>query len=76
MTYTSHTHSKLALQDPADEIIRDPASLKNGVSARILLGDTDFSTQRLPMQYVYGWLACTGCMSGLHGVYEWLAGGA
>jgi hypothetical protein len=42
---------KVVLQDPADEIIADEASLKNGVATYLVLGDTLWPLRPLPRVY-------------------------
>ena len=42
---------KLILQDPNDEVIAQPASLKSGISCRLLLNDRWHTIQYLPRAY-------------------------
>jgi hypothetical protein len=50
--YLSCSCPKIVLQDPNDEIIANAASLKNGVSTHLILGDNLWSINTYPNEYI------------------------
>jgi len=61
--YCAATCDKLIIQDPTDSIIHDTASLKNGLSTHVILGDTDWYEIKLPPAYRKAELLNTGVQS-------------
>ena len=61
--YSAAACEKVLIQDPADSIIHNTASLKNGLSTHVLLGDTDWYSTQLPAAYRKAELLKSGIQS-------------